>query len=211
VENTGLRARKKERTRATITRVALELFARDGFTATTLSAIADAADVAPRTVSTYFPSKELIVFGAYSDAIGRLRDDLLTREAGAEVLTVVTLWARQEARLQDDVARATVGAPVADGPDFSRLRQRAIARDPDLWALERRHVRELADMLTRAFADELGEPDDSLLARIAGETTAVALMEANARAARGDQALAELLELALGFIGGGVGAVRETI
>jgi AcrR family transcriptional regulator len=211
VETTGLRARKKQRTRAAITGVALELFARDGFAATTLSAIAQAADVAPRTVSTYFPSKELIVFGAYADAINRLRVALTVREPGAKVLTAVKLWAREEARLQDDVMQATVGGPVNGGPDFARLRQEAIARDPDLWALERRHVRELSDLLTRAFAEELGETDDSLTARIAGETTAVALMEANARAARGDQALAELLELALGFIDGGVAAVRQMI
>jgi AcrR family transcriptional regulator len=208
VENPGLRARKKERTRATIARVALELFARDGFTATTLAAIADGADVSPRTVSTYFPNKEMIVFGAYPDATARLRERLMNREPGAKVLTAVSAWAHAEVTEQDRVARATVGAPSAGGPDFARLRQHAIARDPELWALERRHVRDLSDMLTNAFAAELGEPEDSLLARIAAETTAVALMEANARAARGDQALAELLELALGFIDGGVAAVR---
>jgi AcrR family transcriptional regulator len=209
VENTGLRARKKQRTRATITRVALESFARDGFAATTLSAIADAADVSPRTVSTYFPSKELIVFGEYSEAIGRLTQRLAEREPGAKVLTTVRAWARDETQAQEDVVRIAVRAPVTDGPDFARLRQLAIARDPELWALERRHVRSLADMLTKAFAAELGESEDSLVARIAGETTAVALMEANARAARGDQALSELLEIALGFIAGGVAACEK--
>jgi AcrR family transcriptional regulator len=208
VENTGLRARKKERTRAAITRAALELFARDGFAATTLAAIADAAEVSPRTVSTYFPSKELLVFGAYPEAIARLRERISAREPGANVLTTVTQWLRAEEGLQDEVARAAVTARPADGTDFARLRQQAIANDPDLWALERRHVRELSDMLTQAFAEELGEAEGSLLARIAGETTAVALMEANARAARGDESLAELLELALGFIDGGVCAVR---
>jgi AcrR family transcriptional regulator len=191
--------------------VALELFARDGFTATTLAAIAHGAEVSPRTVSTYFPSKEMIVFEAYPEAFSRLREQLMNREPGAQVLAVVGSWARMEAGLQGDVARAAVGAPVLDGPDFARLRQVAISRDPELWALERRHVRMLSDMLTHAFASEFGEAEDSLLARIAGETTAVALMEANARAARGDQALAELLEIALGFIGGGVAAVREMI
>jgi AcrR family transcriptional regulator len=188
--------------------VALELFARDGFSATTLSAIAAGAEVSPRTVSTYFPSKESIVFEAYPEAIERLRERLADREPGAEVLATVGEWARDEEELQDEVARATVPARAQHGADFARLRQRAIATDLELWALERRHVRSLADILTEAFAEERGEPDDSLLARIAGETTAVVVMEANARAARGDQALSELLEIALDFIDGGV-AVRE--
>jgi AcrR family transcriptional regulator len=209
VENPGLRARKKERTRATITRVALELFARDGFTATTLSDIAEQAEVSPRTVSTYFPSKEGIVFAAYSDAIERLGERLVNREAGAKVVAVVGEWARLEASLQDDVASAAVRARVINGTDFARLRQQAIARDPELWALERRHVRPLSDMLAVAFAEEMDEPGDSVVARIAAETTAVALMEANARAARGDQGFDELLELVLDFIGGGVRALEK--
>jgi AcrR family transcriptional regulator len=209
VENTGLRARKKERTRATITRVALELFARDGFAATTLSAIAEAAEVSPRTVSTYFPSKEGIVFAAYPDSIRRLGERLAAREAGANVVETIEAWGRDEVAMQDVISRGAVSARAADGTDFARLRQRAIARDPELWALERRHVRPMADMLTAAFADELGEPPDSLVARVAAETTAVALMEANARAARGDQAFEELLAIVLGFIGGGVVALEK--
>src|ERR1044071_5886549 len=101
VETTGLRARKKERTRETIARVALELFARDGFAATTLAAIAEAADVSPRTVSTYFPSKEGIVFAAYADAVQRLSERLAVREAGASVIDVVGEWAGAEASMQD--------------------------------------------------------------------------------------------------------------
>src|SRR3954463_14110286 len=130
VETTGLRERKKERTRATIARVALELFARDGFAATTLAAIAEGAEVSPRTVSTYFPSKEGIVFAAYEDAIGRLGVRLAAREPGASVIAIVGDWARVEASMQDDVSSAAVRARVADRPDFARLRQAAIARDP---------------------------------------------------------------------------------
>jgi AcrR family transcriptional regulator len=209
VETAGLRERKKERTRATIARVALELFARDGFAATTLTAIAEGADVSPRTVSTYFPSKEGIVFDEYGDAFARLQARLSAREPGASVLDAVGQWARVEASLQDEVMSATVGARVSGGPDFARLRQAAIARDPDLWALERGHVRPLADIVSAAFADELGVAADSLVARIAGETTAVALMEANARAARGDAAFNEMLATVLDFVGGGVAATRK--
>jgi AcrR family transcriptional regulator len=211
VENTGLRERKKERTRATITRVSLELFARDGFAATTLSAIADAAEVSPRTVSTYFPSKEQIVFGAYDGAIRRLGARLATRRDEDSVISVIGDWARTEASLQDDIASATVRARVTGGPDFARLRQLAIARDPELWALERRHVRPLADLISAAFAEELGVARDSLAARISGEAAAVALMEANARAARGDQAFAESLAVVLAFIRGGVVAAVPNV
>jgi AcrR family transcriptional regulator len=209
VETAGLRERKKERTRATIARAALELFARDGFAATTLAAIADGADVSPRTVSTYFPSKEGIIFGEYGDAFARLEARLATREPGALVVNVVGQWARTESSLQDDVMSAAVRARVSGGTDFARLRQAAIARDPDLWALERRHMRPLADVISVAFADELDVAPDSLVARIAGETTAVALLEANARAARGDVAFNEMLETVLDFVGGGVAAVRK--
>ena len=209
METAGLRERKKERTRATIARVALELFARDGFTATTLTAIAEGADVSPRTVSTYFPSKEGIVFGEYRDAFVRLEARLADREPGASVVHAIGQWARAEGALQDDVMSATVRVRVSDGPDFARLRQAAIARDPDLWALERGHVRPLTDMVSAAFADELRIAPDSLVARIAGETTAVALMEANARAARGDAAFNEMLATVLDFVSGGVAATRK--
>jgi AcrR family transcriptional regulator len=208
VENPGLRERKKERTRATITRVSLELFARDGFAATTLAAIADAAEVSPRTVSTYFPSKDRIVFAAYDDALDRLSERLTARAPGVSVLDAVGEWAAAEASHQDDIASATVRARVDDGVDFARLRQRAIARDPDLWALERRHVRRLTDLVAAAFADELGVAPDSLTARIAGEVTAVALMEANARAARGNSAFTESLAFVLDFVRAGVAAVK---
>jgi AcrR family transcriptional regulator len=208
VETAGLRERKKERTRATIARVALEMFARDGFAATTLAAIAEAADVSPRTVSTYFPSKEGIVFGEYGDAFSRLGARLAERQPGASVLYVIEQWARVEPSLQDEVMSVAVRASVSDGPDFARLRQAAIARDPDLWALERGHVRPLADMVSVAFAEELGVAPESLVARIAGESTAVALMEANARAARGDAAFSEMLATVLDFVEGGVSALR---
>jgi AcrR family transcriptional regulator len=206
VETAGLRERKKERTRVTIARVALELFARDGFAATTL---AEGADVSPRTVSTYFPSKEGIVFGEYAEAFVRLEARLVAREPGASVIEAVGQWARVEASLQDDVMSATVRKRAGDGPDFARLRQAAIARDPDLWALERGHVRPLTDMVSAAFAVELGVAQASLVARIAGETTAVALLEANARAARGDAAFNEMLTTVLDFVGGGVAALRK--
>ncbi|MFI6870049.1 TetR/AcrR family transcriptional regulator [Nocardia sp. NPDC050406] len=63
----GLRERKKRQTRDRIIDVALELCDTQGFEATTVEQIADAADVSPRTVNRYFTNKEDIVLAPISD------------------------------------------------------------------------------------------------------------------------------------------------
>ncbi len=68
----GLRDRKKQRTRRTIERVALDLFEQDGFDATTIDQIAAAADVAPRTFFHHFPSKEDVVLSDDADRLDRI-------------------------------------------------------------------------------------------------------------------------------------------
>jgi AcrR family transcriptional regulator len=57
----GLRERKKAKTRAAIQHEALRLFREQGYEATTVEQIAEAAEISPSTFFRYFPAKEDLV------------------------------------------------------------------------------------------------------------------------------------------------------
>jgi len=59
----GLRERKKAKTRALIQEHALRLFREQGYEATSVEVIAEAAEVSPSTVFRYFPTKpDLVIY-----------------------------------------------------------------------------------------------------------------------------------------------------
>jgi AcrR family transcriptional regulator len=85
----GLRELKKRRTRETILRVALELFAKQGYINTTLDQIAEAAEVSTGTLFAYFPSKEDILFPEEREFHDRLKQGLEQRPRDATTFDVL--------------------------------------------------------------------------------------------------------------------------
>jgi AcrR family transcriptional regulator len=86
MDHMGLRERKKLRTRRAIASAALRLFDERGFEETTISDIAAAADVSPRTFFSYFPSKDDVVFAEMDERLADIRARLAERPSGESPL-----------------------------------------------------------------------------------------------------------------------------
>jgi AcrR family transcriptional regulator len=87
----SLRERKKERTRRAIADAGLALIARDGYAATTIAGIADAADVSRRTVFRHFADKEELVFADDGEHREAILAAVAAAAAGTPALDVVRL------------------------------------------------------------------------------------------------------------------------
>jgi AcrR family transcriptional regulator len=193
----GLRERKKQQTRETIERVALELFAERGYDQTTLADIAEAADVSPRTIFSYFQGKEDILFcgePAHMEAVG---EALRQRPPGA---TTVDALREFISKLQP--------------PDEQMLlRKQVIAGNLDLEMRLRGHIYQLEGVLTESIAKDLGAgPDDVRPALIAASMTAAFATVRDRLEAkpgvRDHEEVMQILDQVLDFLRGGLDAAR---
>src|ERR1700746_27472 len=111
------RERKKQRTRLAIQSAAFELFAEHGYRETTINAIADKADVAPRTVTVHFPTKEELLFDAEPFTLESLIAVLEARGSNESALATLRAWMARLgpalAALGADAWRTIVAALVA--------------------------------------------------------------------------------------------------
>ncbi|WP_210491657.1 TetR/AcrR family transcriptional regulator [Patulibacter sp. SYSU D01012] len=155
----GLRERKKQHTRETIARVALDLFDRQGFHATTIPQIAEAADVSPRTVSSYFPAKEELVFPDLREALTGLAERLEGRGPGESSIEAVRGWIHDQLPLWEERV------------EQSRRQRRLLATEESLAAYERGQMLEAERLLVRAIAEDLGASPDELEPRMAAAAT----------------------------------------
>ncbi len=152
----GLRDRKKARTRATIQACALRLFREQGYDATTIEQIIDAADVSETTFFRYFPAKEDLV----------LEDDYDPQLIEAFLAQPPDLPPVQALR----AAFAAVFGGMS-GLDRAEQRERIalILTVPKLRAAMLDQVSQAMRLLGRAMAERAGRrPDDFAVRTVTG-------------------------------------------
>jgi AcrR family transcriptional regulator len=173
-ETTTRQERKKQRTRTLIRETAWELFAAHGYDATTIKAIADAADVAPRTVTLHFPAKDDLLFADddYFDA-DRLERRLTARPPGQPALEALREWMIVTI---NDITFSR--ADRASHYWHSRaLRARLIGENDRLRGVARASYAPAERILAAAIANDLQVEPDALAPRLAAVSAVTGLRE----------------------------------
>jgi AcrR family transcriptional regulator len=161
---TGLRERKKEKTRAAIQQHALRLFRDQGYEATTVEQIAAAAEVSPSTFFRYFPTKEEVVMLDVYDPLLLEALRSLPKELGVIPAMRVTL-------------RQIFGRLNPEQVELERERQHLIFSTPELRARLLDEFTRTAEFFVAMIAERMGRPASDLSVRVmAGALIGVAIM-----------------------------------
>ncbi len=195
---TGHRARKKQATRDAIESAALKLFAKQGYDETTLAQIAETAGVAPRTIFSYFESKEDILFADEPLFYARLEDALLRRSPGQTTVEALRGFLTSD----DEIDKR------------ARRRGRIIAASKNLRGRDRARSASLERILAASIAKDLDAgPDDVRPVLVAASMTGAfsaarsRLLDGQGRPLSHAQTL-HVLDLALTFLAGGLDSLR---
>lgn len=139
--------------RAALAVAALDLFAEQGFEATTVDQISEAAGVGRRTFFRYFRSKEDVVFPDHDERLAEVVEQLEAAEAGEPPLAAVCRAARL-------VLEGYLAEPEISLKRFRLTRQVSSLRDKEITSTDR-YQRVFARFLQRRYAErsELSEQD----------------------------------------------------
>ena len=147
----GLRERHMDRTRSAIVDAALALFQEQGFTETTVDAIAERADVGRRTFFRYFPAKESVLFHDIDAQIQATIDALTASPYDEPPYEALLAVLRGSAgRFSADLDKRQLLAKVAHECDNLLVHHRAVI------------MRRLEDEITAEVARRAGVPADDL-------------------------------------------------
>ena len=159
----GLRERKKARTRFAIQEHAMRLIRAQGYDATTVEQIAEAAEISPSTFFRYFPTKDAVV----------LTDDydpLIIEAFRAQPAELGPVQAFR--RAYRDAMLDLLPEEVAATRDRTQL----IMSEPVLRAAFLDNLLETMEMLSDLVADRVGRPRDDVFVRaLAGAIIGVAI------------------------------------
>lgn len=178
----GLRERKKARTRAAIQEHALRLFGEQGYAATTVEQIAEAADVSPSTFFRYFATKEDVVLHDRYDPI------------------LIEAYRRQPpdvgpVRALRNVLREVFGSLSDDELAVERERQRLTLAAPELRARALDQIGEGFGLLVELVAERSGRPaGDPAVRALAGAVLGIAVAAMLGSPERPQAELADLLD-----------------
>jgi AcrR family transcriptional regulator len=140
VDSLGLREVKKDRTRTQLLEAALELIARQGFEQTTISEIAAAVQVSPRTLLRYFPTKEDVIVSWVDQGMSILLECLEVRPPGESDTDALVAAAREMLTAYE--ARST----------FYLVIERTIAASPGISARKHQMMEGLAGDINTLLA-----------------------------------------------------------
>ncbi len=192
MDGTGLRERGKARRRQAIIRAAYELFAERGYDATTIADIAAAAEVAPRTVAMYFPSKRDIALSRFTEAMAGLADAMRGRAPGETVAEVAGRWLRARPTAPEDAS-------------LRELSRRMLDANPELRALRMARMEAAIRRGAEAIASETGSPPGAPGPRIAAAAAAAVMAEVYDGFPGGDKD--EAVAAAVRFLDAGIRAL----
>jgi AcrR family transcriptional regulator len=159
----GLRERKKAKTRAAIRDHAMRLFEEQGYSATTVEQIAEAAEVSQSTFFRYFPTKEDVILTDDYDPL--IVDAIKAQPAGVSPVRALI-----------EGMRSVFLRLSPEEWESERRRQRIYQTVPELRAAAMNQTVSAVDMLAAALADRDGKPADDLVYRVvAGAMVGVVL------------------------------------
>ena len=142
-EKLGLRERKKLKTRRAIQEHALRLFREQGYEATTVEQIAEAAEVSPSTFFRYYPTKEDTVLTDEYDPL--ILDTLRAQPPGLSPAAAIR-----------ETFREIIGAMIADDRERLLDRSRLLLRASALRARQWDQMRESQNLIVDVLAERLG-------------------------------------------------------
>jgi AcrR family transcriptional regulator len=188
----GLRERKKAKTRAAIQEHALRLFQEQGYDATTVEQIAEAAEVSPSTFFRYFPTKEDVVL--YDDL-----DPLVISAFEAQPLDLTPIQAMRGAML----AVFTSLPPNEMAKQWER--GQLILSVPELRMRFWDQVADAIQLLAALVAKRIGRPaDDPELFTFAGALAGAMLAAMLANAENLHENYAGVIDATLAYLEAGM-------